>query len=373
MGPQAIPKHLPLTPKTWFFELQFADDLDELLMDELYDLRDAMQAQQGETQETQWFILKPGMADRGNGIRLFRDEDGLRSILEELEGDSEEDASEAGSGDEAGGGMLGQLRHFVIQEYIRRPLLLAPKNVDATECSDEAAPYRKFHIRAYVLCTGGLQVYLWDHMLALFAPLAYKDPASKADEASEEPDPRIHLTNTCLHADGQPSADGRPAEENVYLLENLVGCTATDGKTQSSTGAFFTPTQYERIKSLTAQTIGRTFEAAARAGSIHWQTWPNAWEIFGVDLLVGWDPEACSPGEEALRVWLLEVNAQPDFAQSGARLSSTIESLFRQSIELAVLPFFEQTKEGHERSEPGVGTSQNGMTLCLDAELSRAW
>lgn len=53
------------------------------------------------------------MADRGNGIRLFDSLDKLREILEELEGESDEEGEE--DDEEAEGGMLSQLRHFVIQ------------------------------------------------------------------------------------------------------------------------------------------------------------------------------------------------------------------------------------------------------------------
>ena len=54
-----------------------------------------------------------------------------------------------------------------------------------------------------------------------------------------------------------------------------------------------------------AATIGAIFEAVGREASFHWQMWPNAFEIFGVDLLVGHD--ASKP--HALCTWLLEINA----------------------------------------------------------------
>jgi hypothetical protein len=137
-----------LTPKTWIVELQFADELDELLLDELYDLKAALDAaasaSEGEAEqaaEQTWYILKPGMADRGHGIRLFHDEAGLRAILEDMEeeeseseqesdGEEKEEEKEKAKKEEQGdGGMLGQLRHFVIQVRVPsnppppRPLL----------------------------------------------------------------------------------------------------------------------------------------------------------------------------------------------------------------------------------------------------------
>lgn len=192
------------------------------------------------------------------------------------------------------------------QEYLSRPLLLAPPAPAPTPSS-----LRKFHLRAYVLCIGGLKVFLYDSMLALFAPVAYAAPA-QADDTTE-PDPRIHLTNTCLHADGTAAADGRPAEENVHLLDDLVGVPMAAAQDEQP-GETFTEDMLAHVRREAARTIGAVFEGAASGGSVHWQAWPNAWEIFGVDLLVGWDEDASASVTEAkaadgLRVWLLEVNA----------------------------------------------------------------
>lgn len=66
-------------PKGWTVDVQFADELDELLMDDLYELQETMDAnaQLGDDEERQWFILKPGFADRAQGIRMFSTEDEL--------------------------------------------------------------------------------------------------------------------------------------------------------------------------------------------------------------------------------------------------------------------------------------------------------
>lgn len=65
-------------PKGWVLDIQFADELDELLMDDLYELAESMQANEGrEEAEREWFILKPGFADRAQGIRMFSTEDEL--------------------------------------------------------------------------------------------------------------------------------------------------------------------------------------------------------------------------------------------------------------------------------------------------------
>ena len=124
-------------PRTWELELTFADELDEIWTDELFDLAELLE-EHGSSQP-RWFILKPGMADRGMGIRLFNSKEGLQSIFEEFEGN--EDAEEDESSSTAV--VVSQLRHFVVQvrtpnvwetahshmkqEYLVNPLLLDPE------------------------------------------------------------------------------------------------------------------------------------------------------------------------------------------------------------------------------------------------------
>lgn len=105
-------------PRTWEIELSFIDDLDEMWSDELWDLGEVLD--QGE----KWMILKPGMASRGMGIRLFHTKEELESIFQEFE-EEEEDEEESEDGDDkdkpeeeddsATGVATSQLRHFVIQ------------------------------------------------------------------------------------------------------------------------------------------------------------------------------------------------------------------------------------------------------------------
>lgn len=155
-----------------------------------------------------------------------------------------------------------------------------------------------------MLCIGGLRVHLWDEMLALFAPAPYQDP-------TEDCDPKIHLTNTCLHADGSATEDGRAAQENVHLLSDLCreGARYAPSRPDGRTGGKLTGEDWQRLKSLAKATIGATFEAAAKgSGSTNWLMWEGCWEVFGVDLMVGWEGEGEGEREE-WRMWLLEVNA----------------------------------------------------------------
>ncbi|PWN90608.1 TTL-domain-containing protein [Acaromyces ingoldii] len=342
-----------ITPATWVFEATCADDLDELLMDDLYDVREALEKGEGK-----WFILKPAMADRGMGIRLFNSVDTLREIFDEFDAEDSDGESEQESeqGKEEGKTeekeaerqtqeqeqtqkgeaerayyqtastvvMMSQLRHFVIQDYICDPFLVTPPG---------ASQKHKFHLRAYVLAQGSLRVFLYDEILALFAPLPYAHPSSSPDGSGNL---RAHLTNTCLQ--------GATSFATVHLLDDLkdrLGGQAV----------------LDDIKRQTNEVVAEAFSSAASAGRIHLQTWPHAWELFGVDLIVSNAEAGASPS-----VLLLEINAQPDFAQSGPELQGKIDQLFTRTLQITVLD------QGTEAWS--VGESRDRMTLSLDLTLS---
>ena len=103
-------------PKTWEIEISFADELDELWADELWDLSDVLDKLAASPEpDDRWWILKPGMADRGMGIRLFNSKESLQRVLEEFDDDdSSSDGDGAAAGDDTSIA-ISQLRHFVIQ------------------------------------------------------------------------------------------------------------------------------------------------------------------------------------------------------------------------------------------------------------------
>ena len=102
-------------PRTWEIELSFADELDEMWTDELFDLAEFLE--EPSDSKPRWLILKPGMADRGMGIRLFDSREGLQSIFEEFE--EREDAEDENEGDTTV--ITSQLRHFVVQVRSQEP------------------------------------------------------------------------------------------------------------------------------------------------------------------------------------------------------------------------------------------------------------
>jgi tubulin---tyrosine ligase len=309
------------------FELDFAEFLDEALVD-AWDLNESLDRNQGieEESEREWWILKPGMSDGGNGIRLFSSFDELQTLFEEWESkgddeDEEEEKEEEGDAtNETNGTMASQLRHFIAQPYIHPPLLL------------KAQDDRKFHIRVYVLAVGSLKIYVYREMLALFAAKPYLAPGTS--KIHPNADLTAHLTNTCFQ-------DESTRENTVHRFWAL--------EEKADAGMSWKQEVYEQICDIT----GEVFEAASREQMVHFQTLPNAFEVFGVDFLV--DAEA--------NAWLLELNAYPDFQQTGIDLQNlVIGGLFEDVVDVAVTPFFEIHPSGQ---------AADRMTLVREIELGR--
>lgn len=281
------------------FELDYAEFLDDALV-EAWELQASFQKNEDkEPHEREWWILKPGMSDRGQGIRLFSTEEELQSIFEEWEAerpdsDDEDEDEEADRPGEDGRDYIvtSHLRHFIAQPYIDQPLLL-PDNP------------RKFHIRTYVLASGSLEVYVYKPMLALFAATPYSPPWSSASSPNSR-DLSAHLTNTCLQTGSH------------------------DGAVDAFWDLPLPQAQKAEIFKQICETTGEIFEAAAKGMMVHFQTLPNAFEIFGLDFLV----------DEQGVPWLLEVNAFPDFRQTGDELKDLVGGLWEGVMEVVVGRFF---------------------------------
>jgi len=311
------------------FELDYAEFLDDALVD-AWDLKESLTRNEGaEASQKDWWILKPGMSDAGNGIRLFSSMEELQAIFEEWEdgeaaSDSvvpEEDATTSAddtASERLDNAMTSQLRHFIAQPYIDPPFLI------------ESYGNRKFHIRTYVLAVGALRVYVYKEMLALFAAQPYQPGFRTA--GSENVDLAQHLTNTCFQAEST-----RASSVRRFWALNVPGLRP-DWQT----------TIFDQICEVT----GEVFEAAAREQMVHFQTLPNAFELFGVDFLVDNDTN----------VWLLELNAYPDFRQTGQELQDVVVGgLFEEVAKIAVSPFFSHQQQRSDR-----------MPLVRSIDLGRA-
>jgi tubulin--tyrosine ligase len=311
------------------FELDYAEFLDEALV-EAWELRESFERNEGrESHEREWWILKPGMSDRGQGIRLFSTEEELQSIFEEWEAERPDSEDEGENGtpnenetkktaEETGDYIVtSHLRHFIAQPYIHPPLLL-PSNP------------RKFHIRTYVLAVGALKVYVYKEMLALFSSSPYIPPWSPSTSDTTA-DLSPHLTNTCL----QPSLHDGTVQSFFSLPSSDLSSTMKDD-----------------IFKQICETTGEVFEAAAKGMMVHFQVLPNVFEVFGVDFLV----------DEMGTAWLLEVNAFPDFRQTGEELRGIVGRLWEDVVDVAVAGFF--AREGEEKEEAD-------MVLVREVEMGR--
>ncbi|PBP25445.1 5'/3'-nucleotidase SurE [Diplocarpon rosae] len=289
------------------FEVDYAEFLDDALV-EAWELQESWRRCEGKKlEEREWWILKPGMSDRGQGIRLFSSEEELQSIFdgweaERPDSDDEDEEDERLAGEatkpkgEGGGDFIvtSHLRHFIAQPYIHPPLIL-PGNP------------RKFHIRTYVLAYGALKVFVYKPMLALFAAAPYVPPWSTSSDPKLDLSP--HLTNTCLQTG---SHDGS-VESFFQLPPDQLSNEKKDD-----------------IFRQICDTTGEIFEAAARGMSVHFQTLPNSFEVFGLDFLV----------DEKGTAWLLECNAFPDFRQTGGELKGLVAGLWKAVVDSSVRDFF---------------------------------
>jgi len=346
------------------FEVDYAEFLDDALV-EAWELKESWGRNEslgeGEEEKREWWILKPGMSERGQGIRLFSSEEELTEIFEEWDPESDDEDGEEEEGDarsdagrvelgkrkqekEEGNGIItSQLRHFIAQPYIHPPLLLSPPKASPSEL-------RKFHIRTYVLATSALQVFVYRPMLALFAARPYVPPWDDVLQTDRDEAMRAHLTNTCLQESGD-------REGSVGLFWSLPdSLPAQPSSPPLAVSSDWKDKVFDQIKEAT----GATFEAAARGMSIHFQPLPNSFEIFGLDFMVGIEPDG------QLNTYLLEVNAFPDFRQTGSELSGMIEGLFEGVVNRGVVPFFGVEAEGGEGGE-----GDDGMVKVLDIDLGR--
>ena len=92
--------------------------------------------------------------------------------------------------------------------------------------------------------------------------------------------------------------------------------------------------------------------------TIHFQPLPYAFEVFGVDFLV--DAES--------NVWLLEVNAFPDFKQTGDELRGIVAEFWSGVLRLAVGPFVGLPDGQASKTN---GREEEDMVLVREVDLGR--
>ncbi|KAI9277659.1 tubulin-tyrosine ligase family-domain-containing protein [Sporodiniella umbellata] len=253
-------------PETWLFELDHVDYFEEA-MNDVFEVERDLEADQGHS-----FIIKPSLANKAAGIKVFNSLEQLRSMFEESDDEDEED--------------LSQVREWVIQRYVDRPLLVND---------------RKFHVRAYVLAKSNIQVFLYRDMLALFALKKYNRDAMD--------DLLVHLTNTCIQTEETSYVES----DSVKLFWDLP----IENK----------EVMFDQMKLILADVFD-----ACTSEMTTFQAIPNAFELFGVDFLI----------DENHNVYFLEANAFPDFKQTGHKLQHVVQELFHATTQVAIEPHFTQ-------------------------------
>lgn len=170
-------------------------------------------------------------------------------------------------------------------------------------------------------------------ILALFASESYKNPDQDQSLLS-------HLTNSCLQGSNMDR------DTFVKSLQELEGC-------YTSSGTQITADQISSWLDSASKVIGQAVKGAVESASVHFQPLPNAFEIYGVDLLL----------TDTNEVKLLEFNGCPDFGQTGDRLASIVDNVVDASFESALLELLDRQS-----------TREHQQTIkCLDFEFKRGW
>lgn len=275
--PESILAHC--FPETQPFELEHPEYVEETLC-ELPEIK--------YMPEGQVWILKPNVLNQAHGLRIFKSVEEFSEIIQECPED---------------------IREWVVQRYITNPLLINNK---------------KFHIRAYVVCVGDLEVYLWSDMLALFSAEDY--------DLDDLGNVRAHITNTCAqHA----LAKQDDFETNEEILVQKVIELDQQGHLNA-----------HEITDKISGILNDTF--AAVHTEMDFMPLPNAFELFGFDFIVSDDKN----------VWLLEANAEPDMAMTGDRLRPLIIDFLQSAKHLVTTKLFHQ-------EEPPILQSENPGSFLL--------
>ncbi|DBA82917.1 TPA: hypothetical protein ACH3X1_006707 [Trebouxia sp. C0004] len=263
-------------PESFIFELDDIEYIEEALCDvpEVRDMPDG---------SARW-IAKPSITNQATGICIFERVSQLETALYANE----------------------DLREWVLQRYIERPLLIQ-------QC--------KFHLRVYVLCVGSLKAYVYDQVLALFAGQPYDSELRDLGNLD------AHLTNTCRLEGGVDE------EQSVRLLSELPQLLAKEGMTVEEAEQ-----RIQQVSKDMQAIIGECIDAVS--GELTFFTLPNCFELFGFDLMV----------DDQWHVWLLEANAEPDLQQTGSRLKPMVAGVIEGIMQLVVDPL--AMTQGVNASQP---------------------
>lgn len=289
-------------------------------------------------------------ANRGVAVDTFcaktvaHGEERVRKLLESLPGDEK--------------------RPWLIQKYIERPLLINQ---------------RKFHLRATVLAVGRLKVYLHTQMIALTASKPYttsnlEDLASHASNHSVQD--RLGDTSacdSCLLSELHSKVENTPAirkdacrllgdrPTSIYISGYGWHHTASDPFTQKVAsfdkkefGSSWSSDIWGEVLRIVrvifhAATHSKEKSKEKKQGRIFFPL-SSCFELFGVDIMLDRDG----------RVWLLEVNCDPDFKVFGEEHRAVARRIVDDALALAIDPVFKP------QFPASISESGNGFKLAFE-------
>ena len=307
----ALPQTVVIDTAPAFVSRPARIDLASALVSALADADDAMSsaalqvaAGHESTTGAPLWILKPSMANGGAELFIVTNIDEVESAVRRWR--------DAGQ--------------WVLQRYVERPLLLQS---------------RKFHVRAYVLATGGLTVHVFREALLLLAAEPYADAPPSLRHA--------HIMNSCVGV-GSSSFD---AATHVRALSELPAMLLDERLARNASAA---QQRASKLWTDICACVAHTFMALEGEVGGYMPLGPHAFELYGADLLVDAD----------WHVWLLEFNPTPDVRQTGARLDGVIGSAIEGAVALAVDSHFPPP-----HLAPAVGTGFAAVTADHAQAVSR--
>ncbi|GKY94201.1 hypothetical protein MPSEU_000386100 [Mayamaea pseudoterrestris] len=189
------------------------------------------------------------------------------------------------------------IREWVLQRYIANPLTLRK---------------RKFHIRAYIVAVGALQVYFSNDCLALMSGTAYRQ--NDFDQLT------AHITNTA-YQEIDPNFSEKDCVHQ-WGSDAVLTMLMRDGTCQDIHDA---RSRSDKVLLDMHAIVSELFRAYETEFGV-FSPMEDCFEHFGLDFVI----------DTEWQVYLLEVNPGPDFKQTGKALQSVVENLMQSTIDVTL-------------------------------------